>query len=113
MNSAVANLERTRSGWVKGLEEGTSLRSLHVAQTPHMGVSIPAVAYPLKTDGTADLDVKPQPVTLFFGIIDFLQVSSIHAVLERQPCLHLRKHRWYLSSMTSLAQPIASLGAAH
>ena len=75
VSSAVGNLERTRSGWVKGLEEGTSLRSLHVAQTPHMGVSIPAVAYPLKMDGTADLDVKPQPVTLFFGIIDFLQAS--------------------------------------
>lgn len=82
INLQVSGLERTRSGWVKGLEEGTSLRSLHIAQTPHMGVSIPAVAYPLKADGTADLDVKPQPVTLFFGIIDFLQVRLYHKLGE-------------------------------
>ena len=71
---AASGLERTRSGWIKAPEEFTSLRSLHVAQTPHMGVSIPAVSYRLRADGSADTDNKPQPVTLFFGIIDFLQV---------------------------------------
>lgn len=72
----MASLERTRSGWVKAQAEGTSLRNLHIPTTPHMGLSIPAVAYPLREDGTADTDIKPQPVTLFFGIIDFLQVEE-------------------------------------
>ena len=39
-----------------------------------MGVSIPALAFPLNAAGEADLTAKPEPVTLFFGIIDFLQV---------------------------------------
>ena len=69
------SLDRMRSGWLKAEDEGTSLRSLHAAARRHMGVSIPAVAYPLGRDGNADTSVKPQPVTLFFGIIDFLQVT--------------------------------------
>lgn len=66
-------LNRTRSGWLKESNKGTSLRSLH---RRHMGVSIPALAFPRRQDGTIDVEAKPQPVTLFFGIIDFLQVLS-------------------------------------
>jgi len=57
-----------------------------------MGVSIPAVAYPLRADGTADTGVKPQPVTLFFGIIDFLQALFLPLYSISNSCIRLGIH---------------------
>ena len=51
----------------------TSLRRLHSeARLNQMGFSIPAHAIRL-----GDPAAKPEPVLLYFGIIDFLQVSNL------------------------------------
>ena len=43
------------------------------------GVSIPALAVP--RDGSS----PPEPVLIYFGIIDFLQVSQHHRVFDLDP----------------------------
>ena len=70
-------LDRTRSGWLKD-SSLDHIKSLKGDPIKHMGCSLPAIAFPLETSPEHDpLDSRPEPVTLFIGIIDFLQVTCL------------------------------------
>lgn len=76
-----------------------------------MGCSVPALAFSLNDKGEADKDLRPEPVTLFVGIIDFLQVrvftspNGIHQFSGKRYTYlaflasrhHLSKHRLPMS----------------
>lgn len=59
------------------------MMSLHSELRAQLGVAVPAMALP------EDTSEDPEPVLLFFGIVDFLQVathSSRHPCAPYAPC---------------------------
>lgn len=53
-----------------GLKGQGRMMSLHSALRAQLGVAVPAMALP------EDAAEDPEPVLLFFGIVDFLQVKN-------------------------------------
>lgn len=67
-----ASFRRRSSGWTRGV---SSLQRLHSIIRPLLGSSLPALAVPLNP--LPGNKTEPENVLLYFGIIDFLQVSHL------------------------------------
>ena len=92
------------SAGASGLRAAGRMLSLHSPLRPQLGVAVPAKVLPrVPSAAAAKPEQDPEPVLLFFGIVDFLQVLRAHSNALFSLPLHLLMLNMQINCKASLA----------